>query len=86
MGKTVTYVETYTEGCDENDWRAYVIIEDEGGRGLFGIGQGEPEDMTLDRDLSDALSVSDLILNANKLGLEGTEIKFKFKEGEAQWD
>lgn len=40
------------------------------------IGEGEPEDMTLGRDLNDALSISDLIKEAYIAGRDGEELEF----------
>ena len=41
------------------------------------IGEGEPEDMTLERDLSDVYSIYDLVRKAYELGREDVEVKFE---------
>lgn len=42
--------------------------------------EGEPEDMTLNRDLSDAYSISGLVRTAYELGRQGAEVEFISKE------
>ena len=43
-------------------------------------GEGEPEDMYLFRDLSDAYSISDLITMAYEAGKAGEELEYEFVE------
>lgn len=51
------------------------ILDDEGNsKGVVSLGRGEPEDMTLSRDLGTAYNIADMLKYANKLGLEGKEL------------
>lgn len=58
-----------------------VIVETESfGSGSVSIGEGEPEDMTLFRDLSDAFSISDLVSMAYLAGKNGEEFEYELIE------
>jgi len=58
-----------------------VIVETESaGSDSVSIGEGEPEDMTLFRDLSDAFSISDLISMAYQAGKNGEEFEYELIE------
>lgn len=47
------------------------------GKRVFGMGAGEPEDMTLRRDLSDAWSVPRLMKAAYEAGKQGESFEFE---------
>ena len=55
----------------DSEARIEVEIESKEGKKTFSIGEGEPEDMYLFRDLSDALSVPDMIRLAYEAGRSG---------------
>lgn len=46
------------------------------------FGEGEPEDMSLTRDLSDAYNISDLLREAWEAGKRGEEFEFEAIEQE----
>ena len=50
---------------------------DLGGDLVMSIGRGEPEDMTLNRDLSDVFIVPDMIRAAHEAGLRGEPLEFE---------
>lgn len=64
-------------GDEDGDYN--IEIEGEIGGEAFSIsfGNGEPEDMTLSRDLSDAYSIADLLENAYKAGKRGEEFSYQ---------
>lgn len=43
----------------------------------YSVKQGEPEDMTFDRDLEDVESIKNMIILAHKAGKEGVELSFE---------
>lgn len=49
---------------------------------LVRFNEGEPEDMTLGRDLYDAYQIADMIKAAYRLGKEGKELEFESIEEE----
>lgn len=56
------------------------VIRDNGDEYSVSIGEGEPEDMYLFRDLSDAYSISDLIKLAYEAGKAGEEFNYELIE------
>jgi hypothetical protein len=56
------------------------ITNDKGEEREVSIGEGEPEDMYLFRDLSSAYSISDLIKMAYEAGKAGEEFEYEFIE------
>ena len=64
----------YEDG-EASDWEydnfAMVVTNDKGEVKRFSIGSGEPEDMYLFRDLSDALTVPELMRMAYEAGKNG---------------
>lgn len=73
-----TRSESAVEACE---WRNAIEIELEGEKLSFS--DGEPEDATISRDFSDVHNIENLILLANKLGLEGKKITVnEVKSGE----
>lgn len=68
-------ITTFYEDGEANDYEYdnFVLkaINDKGEHKTFSIGAGEPEDMYLFRDLSDALSVPDLMYMAYEAGKNG---------------
>jgi len=61
---------------DEEDRRIRIKIETETSKQSVSFGRGEPEDMSLSRDLSDAYSISDLIKEAYEAGKRGEDWTF----------
>lgn len=66
---------------DEEDWGQYAgvstqITTNEGTQSV-GFYGGEPEDMTLDRDLSDAWNVVELLKLAYNAGKNGEELEIE---------
>lgn len=63
---------------DEDNWGQYsrVEVEIETNEGTKGVsfGGGEPEDFTLDRDLSGAWSIKELLVMAYNAGKAGEEL------------
>jgi hypothetical protein len=59
---------------DKEDYRDQLEIEIDG-ETKFSIGRGEPEDMSLDRDLNDAYRVVDLMKLAYDAGKNGEEFE-----------
>lgn len=78
--KITTY---YDDGESSNyEYDSFVLIaeNDRGEMQRFSMGTGEPEDMSLSRDLSDALDVPDLMRMAYEAGKNGED----FDEVESQ--
>lgn len=54
------------------------LIDGEGKRLMcVGFAEGEPEDMTLNRDLNDVYSIADLVEKAYELGRKGVDVSFE---------
>ena len=70
-------VETITEGEYGEDVNLEVSLETLDFKGSVSFGSGEPEDMSLGRDLSDAYSISDLLKAAYDAGVRGEEYHFE---------
>ena len=63
---------------DINDFRVQVCVKPEIADGItVSFGQGEPEDMSLDRDLSDAYSIFDLAIMAYVAGKNGEKLEME---------
>lgn len=76
-------VETHEYYNSDHDGVSNVIVElirDNGEKESVSIGEGEPEDMYLFRDLSDAYSISDLVKMAYEAGKAGEEFEYDFIE------
>ena len=56
------------------------VIRDNGESNSVSIGEGEPEDMYLFRDLGGAYSISDLIIMAYEAGKAGEELEYELLE------
>ena len=69
-------VETITT---DDDYRQTLTIEVDG-KGIFGVGDGEPEDSNLSRDFSDCLIVTDLMKMAYEAGKNGEEWEYELIE------
>jgi len=74
----------WMSGEDDVDRCVEVALYNEKGERLnsVSIGEGEPEDMKLFRDLSDAYSIYDLVRDIYEYGRKGIEIKFETKTEE----
>jgi hypothetical protein len=73
-------VETITEGEYGEygeDFNLKVILETSDFEGSVSFGTGEPEDMTLSADLSDAYRISKLIKAAYDAGVRGEVYSFE---------
>lgn len=58
------------------------LYNDEGKRlNSVSFSEGEPEDMTLYRDLSDAYTIYDLVRAVYEYGRKGVEIQFEKRRG-----
>ena len=68
-----------TTRTDPNDYRSWleIVVDDEQ---LFSIGSGEPEDMTLGRDLGDAYAVIPMMKLAYEAGQRGEAFEVETKE------
>ena len=67
------------ELLDRRDYRDYVSIEVDD-KEVFRIGAGEPEDMYISRDLSDALVVVNLMEQAYLCGKRGDDFTISYQE------
>src|SRR5699024_1142984 len=74
----------WVSGEDDVDRRVEVVLYNEEGERLnsVSIGEGEPEDMRLFRDLSDAYTIYHLGRDTYEYGRKGIEIKFESKTEE----
>ena len=72
-------VKTYHDDGAASDYERdnFILhaIDDSGNKKTFSIGSGEPEDMYLFRDLSDALDVPELMEMAYNAGKNGESFK-----------
>lgn len=69
----------WMSGEDDVDRCVEVALIDDSGKKLkrVSFSEGEPEDMTLGRDLSDAYDIADLVKKAYELGRSGIEVSFE---------
>lgn len=75
-------IETIRKGEYDEDYSIDIKVVTEKGEKSVSFGSGEPEDMTLGRDLSGAYSISDLIEMAYEAGKNGEDFAFEQKEVE----
>lgn len=77
--ETVYTGHNWMSGEDGVDRCVEVKMVDEDGErhGLVSFSEGEPEDMTLGRDLSDAYGIAGLVSMAYDLGRRGVEVSFE---------
>jgi hypothetical protein len=76
-------IETHEFYNSDHDDASNVIVEvirDNGEKESVSIGEGEPEDMYLFRDLSDAYSISDLVKMAYEAGKAGEDFDYDLIE------
>ena len=76
-------VETHEFYNSDHDGASQVIVEvirDNGENSSVSIGEGEPEDMYLFRDLGGAYSIFDLVKLAYEAGKAGEEFEYEFIE------
>jgi len=64
-------IETVSKGEWGNDGRIEIQVVTDTFIGSVEFGEGEPEDMTLNRDLSDAYNIASLISAAYEAGKKG---------------
>lgn len=64
-----------SEMGDDVDSHIEIELTTEDGTSSVSFGEGEPEDMTLFRDLADAYSISDLLVMAYNAGKRGEELE-----------
>lgn len=72
--------EFYNSDHDDASQVIVEVIRDNGEKNSVSIGEGQPEDMYLFRDLSDAYSVFSLVKLAYEAGKAGEEFEYKFIE------
>ena len=68
----------YDKGSDDTDWRdsfSLTATNDKQESRRFHIAAGEPEDMSIGRDLNDALDVPELMRMAYEAGKVGEEFE-----------
>lgn len=77
--QTVFTGHCWRSGEDDVDRRVEVALIDDEGLNVMSVGfsEGEPEDMTLGRDLNDAYSIADLVEKAYELGRDGVVVSFE---------
>lgn len=80
--KVIIYYTEATEPYYDNESSCTTeVIRDNGEQKSVYFGNGEPEDMTLNRDLNDAFFIHKLIKLAYDAGKEGEDFKLIYKEG-----
>lgn len=72
-------VET-TSSDEDGDYAIKVELTTEATQTSVGFGNGEPEDMTLGRDLNDAYSISNMLIEAYEAGKRGEEFEYISQE------
>ncbi|MET3658484.1 hypothetical protein [Sporosarcina psychrophila] len=77
--QTVFTGNCWRSGEDNVDQRVEVALIDDEGLDVMSVGfsEGEPEDMTLNRDLNDAYSIADLVEKVYELGRGGVVVTFE---------
>ena len=78
--KVIETLEFYNSDHGEASNVLVEVIRDNGDKDSVSIGEGEPEDMYLFRDLSGAYSISDLIKLAYDAGKAGEEFVYELIE------
>lgn len=78
--KVIETHEFYNSDHDGASQVTVEVIRDNGENSSVSIGEGEPEDMYLFRDLSDAFNVEFLIRLAYEAGKAGEEFEYEFIE------
>ena len=73
---------TWPKEDDMFDGRITIVSEREDKKISLRFGAGEPEDMNLARDLSDALSIPDVIKMAYEAGKNGEEFEIIYLDEE----
>jgi hypothetical protein len=78
--------EIITKGREEYDYDVCITIEllTDKYTGGVSFGEGEPEDMSLGRDLSGAYDISSLLKEAYEAGKRGEEFCFEEISGEEE--
>ena len=71
-------VETTSPGERGDTGHIEIELTTELGKTSCSFGEGEPEDMTLNRDLSDAFNISDMLIMAYEAGKRGEELEHEF--------
>ena len=82
--ETIYTGHNWMTGEDDIDRCVKVALINDEGKQLNSVSfsEGEPEDMTLYRDLSDAYTIYDLVRDAYEYGRKGVEIQFEKKTEE----
>jgi len=78
--KVIETHEFYNSDHDDASQVIVEVIRDNGEKDSVSIGEGEPEDMYLFRDLSDAYSVASLVRLAYEAGKAGEDFEYEFIE------
>lgn len=78
--KVIETHEFYNSDHDDASQVTIEVVRDNGEHNSVSIGEGEPEDMYLFRDLSDAYSIYHLVKMAYKSGKAGEELEYEFVE------
>lgn len=78
--KVIETHEFYNSDHDDASQVIVEVIRDNGEKDSVSIGEGEPEDMYLFRDLSDAYSIYNLVKLAYDAGKAGEEFHYEFVE------
>ena len=75
-------VETNRRGDYGEDCHIEISLTTDTYEGSVSFGEGEPEDMTLGRDLCDAYSISSLLMEAYEAGRRGETYSYESGEEE----
>lgn len=78
--KVIETHEFYNSDHSEASQVTVEVIRDNGEKDSVSIGEGEPEDMYLYRDLSGAFSIESLVRLAYEAGKSGEEFEYEFVE------
>ena len=73
----ITVITTPSYNEPSMDGRLETIIETKEGKSSMCFGEGEPEDMYLFRDLSDAYTIKDALILAYTAGKNGESLKIE---------
>lgn len=82
--QTVYTGDDWMSGEKDVDRKVEVALIDDEGKTIQNVrfGEGEPEDMKLFRDLSDAYEIADLVEAVYELGRKGVAVSFENKTEE----
>lgn len=75
-------IATYPNEGEDDGGHMSLSLQTNDYKGSVGFGAGEPEDMTLYRDLSDALNIEEMLIAAYNAGKNGEELIVEYEDDE----